>query len=91
MKNLTLDFSTVYTFNKNRTYICVYQHKLLSLSSICSKVAGSLCGLQLFFYFANCRTTTKNKHRAVSQQVEYINKTGIFGLMSGFLISLCSM
>lgn len=38
------------------------------------KVARSFCGLQLFLYFANCRTICKNKHNAVSQQVEYINK-----------------
>lgn len=82
MKTCNLEFPTVYNFKENMQYIDIRIEHIfafinLNLSQFppsAEKVAGLLCGLQLFLYFANCRTTTKNKHRAVSQQVEYINK-----------------
>jgi len=82
MKTCNRKFPTVYIFNENMQYVDIrIEHILMFINLNLSqfpppgeKVAGSLCGLQFFLYFANCRTITKNKHRAVSQQVEYINK-----------------
>lgn len=60
MKACNLEFPTVHTFNKNMQHIDIRIEYIfvfinLNLSQFppsAEKVSGSLCGLQLFLYFA---------------------------------------